>query len=68
MTRRLIFAFASAVVFAAAATASVRHSLAPSTAIMDSGHRVSNNKPYFLKGRMVDSCFDHSPECVLLAW
>jgi hypothetical protein len=68
MTRRLIFAFASAVVFAAAATASVRHSLTPSAAVIDSGHRVSNNKPYFVKGRIVDGCFDHSPECVLLAW
>ena len=71
MTRRLIFAFATAVIFAAAATASVRHSIGPNgqtAAVIDPGHRPSANRPYFLKGRMVDGCFDHSTECALLAW
>ena len=68
MTRRIAFAFVAAVIFAAAATASVRQSIAPPAQGVDSTYRTSNNKPYYLKGRIVDGCFDHSPQCVLLAW
>lgn len=68
MTRRIVFAFVAAVIFAAAATASVRQSIAPPANGVDHGYRPSNNKPFYLKGRIVNGCFDHSPECVLLAW
>jgi len=68
MTRRIAFAFVAAVIFAAAATASVRQSIAPPAHNVDPVYRTSNNKPYYLKGRIVDGCFDHSPQCVLLAW
>ncbi len=69
MTRRTVLAFAAAVLVAAAATASVQHALTPTSA----GDRYSqqpafNNKPYYVKGRIVDGCFDNSPDCVLLAW
>ena len=68
MTIRTVFAVVAIALFAVAAAASVRQSLAPSPAAFDHSVRASNHKPYFMKGRIVDGCFDHSPDCVLLAW
>lgn len=68
MTLRTVFVFAAAVLFAAAAAASVRQSLGPPHGVSDHGTRASTHKPYFLKGKMLDGCSDHSPECVLMAW
>jgi hypothetical protein len=67
MKIKTILALTAAVLFVTAAGLTL-NSIALHATDRGYAHFKAQNKPYYLKGRMLKDCFDDTVECSLVVW
>jgi|EndMetStandDraft_7_1072992.scaffolds.fasta_scaffold2949848_1 hypothetical protein len=67
MNIKTIFALTAVVIFVAAAALTL-NSIALHATDRGYAYFKAQNKPYYLKGRILKDCFDDTTECSLVVW